>query len=250
MFVEEPATGNYSEEPLSAGHTSTLPGRSNMEQSGTRVGNSSTLLSPGDGELDSAGDSTRNPVSTSFDDRVVGIVAGSLAAVALLFAGVVIFCIVCRRRRYADDKKASNSKVPVARPIYSAAIPGRLGNDIIVTSSGRKMSNGGQSYSDTTAFGSAITSLLQQQLPSIDPIYDDDDVIKVAPLTVACENGVGVYDVYNQTNDIMGLQPRRPLPDVPRIPADLTGWFPINFCLVEYRRQWQLSLGLLTAAAI
>lgn len=158
------------------------------------------------------------------DDRIVGIVAGTLAAFGLLLIGVVVFCIVCRRRRFAANKKSAGGKVPANRPNYAAAISGRLGNDVILTSSGRKTSNGGNAYSNSTAYGAAVTSLLQQQqLPGIDDGYDDDEVIKVAPPAAVCENGIGGYDAYNHPNDVLGLQPRRPLPDVPRLPVDVGG---------------------------
>jgi hypothetical protein len=219
----EPATGNYSEEQKSPGHSSSTIGGSSFQQRTPPGGNSSSL-SVGDMEADSNGGSTRNPVTSSMDDRIVGIVAGTLAAFGLLLIGVVVFCIVCRRRRFAAAKKSAAGKVPVNRPNYAAAISGRLSNDVILTSSGRKTSNGGNAYSNSTAYGAAVTSLLQQQqLPGIDDGYDDDDIIKVAPPAPVCENGIGGYDTYNHLGDVVGLQPRRPLPDVPRLPVDLGG---------------------------
>lgn len=53
---------------------------------------------------------------------------------------------------------------------------------------------------------------------------DDDDVIKIAP--PSSENGG-----YNLVNDAIGLQPRRPLPDVPAIPVDMAG---MAICFVVF----------------
>jgi len=231
-LFSELATGNITEEPLTLGHTPTgLTGESSDDPRRNPTGSNltsslSSSSSDDGGEVD--GGSTRNPVSSSLDDRVVGIVAGTLAAVGLLLAGVVIFCVVFRRRRFSTAKKSPVNMVPATRPNYPRAISGRIANDVILSSSSHKASNGGgNAYSNSSA---VVTSLLQQQqqLPGVEDGYDDDDVIKVAPLGALCENGTGIYDAYNQPNDIIGLQPRRPLPEVPRVPVDLAGSFSVK----------------------
>ena len=126
----------------------------------------------------------------------------------------------------------------IARPTNyaSAIISGRFGGDVVLTTpAGRKGSsaaaNGG-AYSNAASLYGASVTLLRPPLNGVDECYDDDDIVKVAP---PCDNGLP----YIQPNDAIGglqqqqQQPRRPLPEVPRIPVDVAGQLKMIRCFLR-----------------
>jgi len=140
------------------------------------------------------------------NDELIGIVAGVVIAVLALLAAIVVFCVVCRRRlrKYPDDKAVAtvtSSRLPIN-------FTGR--SDVILTSSGttRKLSNG-----SVPTYGSHSSPAAAMLLPPGGrDLYDDDDAVKMAPLS--CDGS------YRQPYDLL----QRQLPELPpRIPVDSAG---------------------------
>lgn len=153
--------------------------------------------------MSNGGDDGRR-VTEDSDDQLIGIVAGAVVAFLAMLAAIIVFCVVCRRRKYPDDKAVAT----VAATRLPINFTGR--SDVILTSAGstRKLSNG-----SVPTYGSHSSPAAVMLLPpSGTDLYDEDDQVKMA--TVSCDGS------YRQPRDVLQ---RRQLPDLPRIPVDAAG---------------------------